>query len=207
MLSYDESHEILLNLAPLTAPLEAVAQAPDAPGLYAIFVDDTTALPAPFDDLLASRSSALIYLGKAGDSLRKRLGEEELRHKRAATFFRSLGAVLGYQPPPGSLSGAKNQRNYRFSADDTAAITAWIDAHLRVRWLALPKAETESYEPQLIAALRPLLNLKGNPSALPELRAVREACARRADKSLSQRLDRSVDAEDLAAEIVDFSEG
>ena len=176
MLSYDESHEILLNLAPLTAPLEAVAQAPDAPGLYAIFVDDTTALPAPFDDLLASRSSALIYLGKAGDSLRKRLGEEELRHKRAATFFRSLGAVLGYQPPPGSLSGAKNQRNYRFSADDTAAITAWIDAHLRVRWLALPKAETESYEPQLIAALRPLLNLKGNPSALPELRAVREAC-------------------------------
>jgi len=176
VLTSDDALQWLTARAPLTAPLEAVVQAPDAPGLYAIFVDDTTAPPAPFDDLLASRSSALIYLGKAGDSLRKRLGEEELRHKRAATFFRSLGAVLGYQPPPGSLSGTKNQRNYRFSADDTAVVIAWIDAHLRVRWLALPKAETEAYEPQLIVQLRPLLNLAGNPSALPELRAVREAC-------------------------------
>lgn len=178
MLTYTEALSQLTAEAPLTAPPDAVAQAPDGPGLYAIFVDAASALPAPFGDLLAARDTTLIYLGKAGDSLRKRLGEEELRHKRAATFFRSLGAALGYRPPAGSLAGAKNQRNYRFSAEDTAAITAWINAHLRVRWLALPKDETEAYEPLLIALLRPLLNLKGNPSALPELQAVRTECCR-----------------------------
>jgi hypothetical protein len=176
MLTFNESLSQLIAEAPLSAPPEAIAQVPDAPGLYAIFVNATSALPAPFDDLLARRETTLIYLGKAGDSLRKRLGEEELRHKRAATFFRSLGAVLGYQPPAGSLAGAKNQRNYRFSPQDTAAITAWIDVHLRVRWLALSKDETEAYEPLLIALLRPLLNLKDNPSALPELRELREEC-------------------------------
>ncbi len=186
MLSYNETLSQLTAEAPLTAPPVAVAQAPDAPGLYAIFVDAADALPVPFGDLLAARETTLIYLSKAGDSLRKRLGEEELRHKRAATFFRSLGAVLGYQPPAGSLVGAKNQRNYRFSSQDTAAITVWIDAHLRVRWLALPKDETESYEPLLIALLRPLLNLKGNSSALPELRALRTECCRIAASDPSQ---------------------
>ena len=64
-------------------------------------------MPTPFGDLLVVRDMILIYLGKAGNNLRKRLGEKELCHKRSATFFRSLGAVLGYRPPTGSLTGAK----------------------------------------------------------------------------------------------------
>lgn len=104
------------------------------------------------------------------------------------TFFRSLGAVLGYRPPAGSLAGAKHQRNYRFSPQDTAAIIAWIDAHLRVRWLTLPKVAAEPYGPQLIAQLRPPLNLKGNPDGLPALRAARKECQGIAAGSLPPRL-------------------
>jgi ADP-ribosyl-[dinitrogen reductase] hydrolase len=184
--TYNEILHQLTDGAPLVSPIETIAQAPDVPGLYAIFVDAAESLPAPFGKLLAKRDTTLIYLGKAGDSLRKRLGEEDLRHKRAATFFRSLGAVLGYWPPEGSLANAKNQDNYRFSPQDTTAIAAWIDAHLRVRWLILPKAETEAFETQLIGQLCPLLNLKDNPKALPELRALRQTCKQIATQAQPQ---------------------
>ncbi len=38
----------------------------------------------------------------------------ELRARGHGTFFRSLGAVLGYLPPKGSLKGKSNQNNYTF---------------------------------------------------------------------------------------------
>lgn len=178
VLTYDEALRILTAGAPLVSAPTALNSAPDAPGLYAIFVDSAASLPAPFETILAERDTTLIYLGKAGDSLQERLCEEELRHRRKATFFRSLGAVLGYRPPAGSLIGQKSQRNYSFSPADTTAIIAWIDAHLAVRWVALPKVETEAYERRLIPQLRPLLNLKDNPAKLAELQALREECRR-----------------------------
>jgi hypothetical protein len=183
--THDEVLRLLLDTAPLVSAPHAVTHAPDVPGLYAIYVDRVDALSPPFRAMLESRRTTLIYLGKASHSLSRRLGQEELRHRRAATFFRSLGAVLGYRPPPGSLAHRKNQRNYRFSDADTAAIIAWLDAHLQVRWVALPRAETEAYEPRLIAALCPLLNLKDNPAPQPELIALRDTCRRIASGTLS----------------------
>jgi hypothetical protein len=197
--SYDDTLRLLAGGAPLVPAPLALTQAPDAPGLYAIFVDSAAALPAPFGAILAGRDTTLIYLGKAGDSLQKRLCEEGLRHRRKATFFRSLGAVLGYRPPLGSLLGRRNQRNFSFSPADTASIIAWIDAHLSVRWVALPKAETEAYERRLIPQLRPLLNLRDNPAKLPELVALRVECRRIATGGLGG----PVDAHDLAGEIVE----
>lgn len=178
VLTYDEALQLLTDGSPLVSASAALKSAPDVPGLYAIFVDSASSLPAPFGAIILGRGTTLIYVGKAGDSLQQRLCEEELRHKRKATFFRSLGAVLGYRPPAGSLKGQKNQRNYSFSPADTAAIIAWIDAHLAVRWVALPKIETEAYEQRLIPQLRPLLNLKDNPARLAELQALREECRR-----------------------------
>jgi hypothetical protein len=195
--TYDGALQLLAGGAPLVPALLALTQAPHAPGLYAIFVDSAASLPPPFGALLAGRDTTVIYLGKAGDSLQKRLCKEELRHRRKATFFRSLGAVLGYHPPPGSLIGQKNQRNYSFSPADTAAIIAWIDAHLAVRWVALPKAETEAYERLLIPQLRPLLNIKDNPARLPELLALRVECRRIAVGGLRG----PVDTHDLTGEV------
>ena len=189
--------------APLVPAPQAMSVAPDAPGLYAIFVDSATSLPDPFGAILAGRDTTLIYLGKAGGSLRRRLCEEELRHRRRATFFRSLGAALGYRPVPGSLAGRKNGKNYTFSPADTAALVAWSDARLSVRWVALPKATAEAWEPALIAHLRPLLNLTGNPARLRELEALREECRRVAVVASRG----SVDAKQLAGDVVEAGEG
>ena len=46
----------------------------------------------------------IIYIGIASQSLRKRLNQE-LRAKGHGTFFRSIGAVLGYSPREGFFSG------------------------------------------------------------------------------------------------------
>src|SRR4051812_3142479 len=103
--------------------VEAAARlVPGTPGLYAIHVADPDTIPEPWRAKLRVSGQRLLYVGQASGSLRGRLIDEELRHKRAATFFRGLGAMLGYRPTPGSLIGKANQNNYRFSRTDTAEI-------------------------------------------------------------------------------------
>lgn len=51
-----------------------------------------------------------------------RLFEHALRHQNPSTFFRAIGAILGCRPVPGSLAGIKNQKNYKFSTNDTAEV-------------------------------------------------------------------------------------
>ena len=102
---------------------------PDCPGIYAIRVIDVHDMPEPFYNELMNRGHDLLYIGIASNSLRERL--EELNHSRPATFFRSIGTILGYKPIKGSLYG-KNTRNYKFSIDGTESIKTWIRQHLMV---------------------------------------------------------------------------
>ena len=124
------------------------------------------------------RGGQLVYVGKAGDDLYGRLIEQDLRHRRPSTFFRGLGAVLGYRPPAGSLRGKKNQSNYKFSATDTQSIIDWIDTHLSVNCVVLAAGTPEQHEPKIIRELTPLLNSKHNPKALRQLAELREECRR-----------------------------
>lgn len=166
----------LLTDATLMSAKDADMLVPNTSGLYSIFVDDATSLPSPFGDCLSKRRTNLIYLGKASGSLKERVVEQDLRHKNPSTFFRGIGAVLGYRPPPGSLKGKRNQNNYRFSATATKLIIEWINSHLSVRWSVLSEHDIELFEPKAIASLRPLLNSQHNPEPLPELVALREQC-------------------------------
>ncbi|OAZ45757.1 hypothetical protein A9Z40_01255 [Microbacterium arborescens] len=152
-------------------------EVPDRPGLYAIKVRDQTALPQPFCDLLNSRGSGLIYVGIASTSLRERFLGQELRARGHGTFFRSIGAVLGFRPPLGSLVGMANGRNYTFAARDNEAIIDWINANLIVNWIEFAGAHGME-ESALLRAHTPLLNLQGNPAALPLLQALRAECVR-----------------------------
>lgn len=152
------------------------ADVPDAFGLYAIRVRDIGALPEPFRSIAERRGSTLIYVGEAtGQTLRRRFLRNELRGRGHGTFFRSIGAVLGYRPGRGSLIGKENQRNYRFSESDTAAIVEWINGNLEVSWVALDGG-IHAHEVELIRVHTPLLNLRDNPRALPELAALRAEC-------------------------------
>lgn len=103
--------------------------------------------------------------------------KQELRHCGHGTFFRSLGAILGFLPSAGSLVGKKNQNNFRFSPADTASIVAWINSHLFFRTV---EGHLDQ-EPTCIAALHPLLNLKHNGAyTLVEVKQARKACRLRA---------------------------
>ena len=156
----------------------AARDVPDGPGLYSIFVDSPASLPEPYRGLLVAAKTRLLYVGSAKRSLYARLVEQELRHKRAATFFRGLGAILGYRPVAGSLAGKRNQRNYRFSPADTAAVIAWIEQHLRVELAQFDEPDIRRLEPLVIAALCPLLNTTHNPRCFADLVALREECRR-----------------------------
>jgi hypothetical protein len=155
---------------------EAEACVPDKHGLYSIIIDGPGSLPAPFSDYMRRKEHRVIYLGRAsGAFLSKRLVENDLRHKGNATFFRSLGAVLGYSPPKGSLFGKANQENYRFKNPDKQEIVDWINEHLEIRCIPL-KLEDIALERRIINDLRPVLNIDGNPDVPRELIDLRDEC-------------------------------
>ena len=145
---------------------------PAAPGLYCIKLKNSASLPAKYGKV---RDDGIIYIGK-GDSLRERLWEEELNHRRPATFFRGIGAVLDYLPPKGSLMGKSNQNNYKFSYEDTEAIKGWMRKSLLVNWVALEPAKIPEAEKSLIIKYQPLMNTTHNPNPSTELAAARKRC-------------------------------
>ena len=155
---------------------DAETLVPDACGLYSIFVDNTDSLPTPFDQYIRDKSTNMIYLGKATKSLQERLFKQDLLHKQPATFFRSLGAVLGYVPPEGSLVGMINQYNYKFSSADTIKIIEWTYQHVSIIWVEMEMVDVEEIEPLAINSIRPVLNTDHNPDVLKELKQLRENC-------------------------------
>ncbi|HUC80755.1 MAG TPA: hypothetical protein VMR70_07555 [Flavisolibacter sp.] len=148
---------------------------PDKAGLYCIRISNTNKLPAPFDKLLAVREHNIIYIGIASSSLKRRFLCQELRAIGHGTFFRSIGAVLGYRPIQGSLREKLNKRNYTFSPTDETKIIGWINKHLIVNWVETD-IDFDTLETTLLSKYRPLLNLAKNPAALAELTKLRAEC-------------------------------
>jgi len=155
---------------------EAEKRVPDQVGIYSIIIDHSRNLPTLYKKYQMAKKHNVIYLGKAERTLFKRLVEEDLRHKRASTFFRSIGAILGHRPPKGSLKGKKNQNNFKFSEKDTQKIINWINRHISVKYRILDPAEIQRLEKICIKKIKPLLNLKNNPKRLVELENLRNKC-------------------------------
>ncbi|MBK4347671.1 GIY-YIG nuclease family protein [Lacisediminihabitans changchengi] len=144
-------------------------------GVYAIRLAGQSSLPEPFEAFLAERTSRLIYIGKA-TTLKKRMLGNELRGRGHGTFFRSIGAVLGFRPLAGSLAERVNKYNFSFQKADRDGIVEWINANLEVSWAEVPAADVPKAELALIVEHTPLLNLDGNPQALVELDELRVLC-------------------------------
>lgn len=146
---------------------------PSSPGLYAIRIDKQNALPKEFEDALNERNHNILYIGITTSSLRKRLWEQELHLKNPATFFRSIGAILGYTPEPGSLK--EDSKNYKFSYNDCKKIELWMGEHLLVNFIEqynnLEKTETD-----LIEKYKPIINIAKNPYKLDVLQQLRKRC-------------------------------
>lgn len=146
---------------------------PDVPGLYCIKLRNGVRLPAKYGKV---REDGVIYIGQASTSLRQRFWKQELNHIGAATFFRSIGAMLGYMPPKGSLVGKKNQNNFKFSPEDTESIREWMRKSLIVNCIPFSTETMDAVEKKLIDTYRPLVNNKHNPNYSRELEAAKEKC-------------------------------
>jgi tetratricopeptide (TPR) repeat protein len=154
---------------------------PDVPGLYCIRVKSAKVLPNQFQKAIAERKHDIIYIGVASESLYRRFLNQELRANGHGTFFRSIGAVLGYRPPKGSLKNKANKRNYKFSSTDETKIISWMNTNLIVNWIEY-NGNIDSLETLLIQKYRPLLNIAKNPSALKILSDLRAECVRIANE-------------------------
>jgi len=148
---------------------------PRVPGMYAIRIKNPDALPEPFKSEMLRRGNRLIYIGIATTSLHQRMLNQELRANGHGTFFRSLGAMLGYVPPYNSLNDKKNKRNYTFSSEDENRIIDWINEYLLVSWIEQSNS-LEEVETGLIIKHKPLLNVAKNPYAMEALSALRKRC-------------------------------
>lgn len=146
---------------------------PQCAGLYCIKLRKGVTLPTKIGEV---REDGIIYIGQ-GTNLYNRLWKNELNSKGRATFFRSIGAILGYMPPQGSL---KSGRNYHFSDDDTERIIKWMRQSLTVNYIVLDAASLDSVEKRLIVKYMPLVNIKDNPNASEELKRLRRECVRQA---------------------------
>jgi hypothetical protein len=142
--------------------------------LYCLRIKEKAGLSQPFSTVLEDRKHSIIYIGIASQSLRKRLNQE-IRAKGHCTFFRSIGAVLGFTPLQGSLVGKLNQNNYKFSKIDEKKIITWINEILMVNWVSFEE-NLAGIEILLLQMHSTLLNIAGNPGALEEIRQLRETC-------------------------------
>ncbi len=148
---------------------------PDEKGLYCIRLADGSSLPEKYQLELDSRNSKIIYIGKAEKkSLRVRFLRQELRAKGHGTFFRSVGAMLGFTPPPGSLKDKRNKNNYKFSKSDESKIIDWMNINLEASWIEFD--DLFIIEKYLIEMHRPLLNLESNPLKFQTLIDDKEMC-------------------------------
>lgn len=162
-------------MKPLCTAAEAGDRVPKGPGYYAIFIDAPRILGNPYRKVLAQGRTKRIYIGIATRSLQRRLVKQDLLHQKPSTFFRGIGAILGYRPLPGSLAGRKNQNNYKFRPTDTAEIIGWIYNHLLVSWLEAQPA-LEDFEELLIGKYSPILNTLHNRNPVQELATLRLEC-------------------------------
>jgi hypothetical protein len=167
--------KVLINEKNFKSVGECEKDIPNVPGLYCIRIKDPKALGNVFSNVLTERNHTIIYIGVASKSLQKRFLNQELRAKGHGTFFRSLGAVLGYVPEEGSLLGRSNQNNYKFSFENENKIIKWINENLIINWVPVVE-NLNDIENELIKRHLPLLNIAGNPGALNNVRILRDKC-------------------------------
>lgn len=167
--------KVLMNEKNFKSIISCEHNIPDSPGLYCIRIKEPKKLDTVFSNILLERSHTIMYLGLASKSLQKRFLNQELRARGHGTFFRSLGAILGFVPEEGSLIGKRNQNNYKFSTKNEQQIIEWINENLIINWV--PATEhLNSIENELINQHLPLLNIAGNPGALYKVRQLRQNC-------------------------------
>lgn len=148
---------------------------PMGQGLYAIRIENVELLPKEFAEILIERKHNILYIGISERNLRQRLWNEELHLEHPATFFRSLGAILGFRPPKDSLTS--QNRNYTFTTTDMEQIIKWMRENLKVNYIECENS-LHYIEVELIKKYSPLINIQSNPNKLKILQDLRKLCVK-----------------------------
>ena len=137
---------------------------------------------------------SVLYVGKAEDSIRKRVLKTHLDPKRSgsSTLRRSLGAMLlkrlnlTPQPRSDNTEDKKRFTIYKFDSGGEDKLTDWIKAHIFVTPVRSPNPK--AVEDQLIADLSPPLNLTNSTNPYKNMiKNKRKVCVQRAKKFRSVR--------------------
>lgn len=141
---------------------EAIAHAalPDSPGCYVLVADPETMRELGLD----GSGPAALYVGKAEDSIHKRVSRTHLVKSRtgSSTLRRSIGALLrtklALEPQPRSIKRTeKDIQNYKFDSAGEQRLSEWVAASIRVCGVA--SSDPATTESSLIRQLHPPLNL------------------------------------------------
>ena len=188
-----QAARIYERLMATAKPVRHVHAVPVAPGIYAVLFLGSTFPMQCATELV--KPGTLIYIGKAKQSLDKRVLQEEFRTGKTgqATLRRSLGALLrielGLKPIPRSRTeeSASRNRNYKFSVGGETSLTKWMRENLALSYHEYAGGHTglKALEEKLISLTIPVLNLKDNPRnpCKAELSAARATCVRLARKA------------------------
>lgn len=147
-------------------------------GLYVVTLQEPEVFGADFlaEYLDRNRCDGLpentVYVGK-GDNLRKRLRQEFCQTNRA-TFFRSVGALLGMEP----YINQKSPTNYMFDGISKSTIINFIENNMMVSYeFVNSDIERKDKEIELISLCHPILNIQHNSGfTYSNLAAERERC-------------------------------
>ena len=154
----------VLSGSPL-APLEAKPQLPREPGFYAWWVRPG-ALPAVPETAHPAEDWCLLYVGIApgrqnsSATLRSRVGGQHIGGNTGSSTFRlSLASLLfedmGWQPQ-------RKKKKVTLSSEDNAALRNWQQEHAGLCWVTTDEPWAGSTEGDVIAEMRPPLNLAEN---------------------------------------------
>ena len=147
-------------------------------GLYVVMLQEPEAFGTDFfaENLGRNKCNLLpentVYVGK-GDNLRKRLRQEFWQTNRA-TFFRSVGALLGLEPYENQI----NPTNYMFDGLSKRTIINFIENNMMVSYEFIDcEIERKVKEIELISSCHPLLNIQHNAGfTYSNLETERERC-------------------------------
>lgn len=126
----------------------------------------------------------IIYVGKGTGQgkLYTRLCQE-LRQEWKATFFRSIGALIGAIPK----NGQADFDNYKFVDEEEKKVIDFIDSNIEVyyRKMYIPDKEIEAREKELIIEMQPIINIKDNPYKSASLQKARAFCRQTAGEGVT----------------------
>lgn len=107
---------------------------PNDPGVYAWWFDTSPCDSVPLEGVKAIDGKMLLYVGKAGTSLRIRLNQHFGNRAGSSTVRRTLGAFL-FEELILSNENAGTKSKVSFRIEGEKRLTEWIIQHAVVSWI------------------------------------------------------------------------